>query len=140
MSAGPRLFALERDMDISGISGTGIVADGVIWPDGTVSVRWRGDRPSIVHWASLDDVKAIHGHGGATRIVLPASERERLAAIAQAHCKEVVAHGMTSGYCVECGALWPCPTWAWASTDRDSMACWDPADDAPAEQSGKDSR
>lgn len=67
MSAGPRLFALERDVDVSGVSGVGVVADGVLWPDGTVSVRWRGERPSIVHWTSLDDVKAIHGHNGSTR-------------------------------------------------------------------------
>ncbi|TMR97573.1 hypothetical protein EJK15_17525 [Nonomuraea basaltis] len=65
----PRLFFLQRDHDVSGISGTGRVADGVLWPDGSVSVRWRGARPSLVHWSCLDDVEAIHGHGGATQIV-----------------------------------------------------------------------
>lgn len=64
-----RLFALQRDHDVTGVSGTGIVADGVRWPDGTVSIRWRGERPSTVSWNSLDDAEHVHGHGGATRIV-----------------------------------------------------------------------
>ncbi|MFI1287434.1 hypothetical protein ACH4VM_02800 [Streptomyces sp. NPDC020792] len=65
----PRVFHLQRDHDVSGVSGTGRVADGVQWPDGTVTLRWIGDRPSTVHWDRLDDALAIHGHGGATRIV-----------------------------------------------------------------------
>ncbi|MFH9977918.1 hypothetical protein ACH4ND_01395 [Streptomyces sp. NPDC017179] len=69
MTTTPRLFHLQRDHDVSGVSGTGRVADGVLWSDGTVAVRWLGDRPSTVHWDRLDDALAIHGHGGATRIV-----------------------------------------------------------------------
>ncbi len=64
-----RPFALARDVDHSGPSGTGIVADGVRWPDGTVSIRWRGTRPSIVFWESMDDAVAVHGHEGSTRFV-----------------------------------------------------------------------
>jgi type IV secretory pathway TraG/TraD family ATPase VirD4 len=37
-----RFFQLHRDADPTGFSGTGVVADGVVWPDGTVSMRWRG--------------------------------------------------------------------------------------------------
>ena len=65
----PRRFYLQRDNDVTGASGTGRVADGVLWPDGTVTVRWRGERPSTVQWDLLADAKAIHGHGGASRIV-----------------------------------------------------------------------
>lgn len=64
-----RLFHLQRDVDVSGISGTGIVADGVVFPDGVAVIRWRGERQSTVVWPSIEDVEAIHGHGGATRIV-----------------------------------------------------------------------
>ena len=137
MSADARRFTLVRDVDVSGVSGTGIVADGVIWPDGTVSVRWRGERPSIVHWQSLDDVKAIHGHNGATRIVLPSSGRERLGRIADAHAKGDGGHGTTSGRCQECGWNHPCPTFVWATTARDANATWDPRDDESADQSGE---
>lgn len=66
-----RLFQLQRDVDVSGVSGTGIVADGVEFPDGACVIRWRGERQSIVVWPSIDDVEAIHGHGGATQIVWP---------------------------------------------------------------------
>ena len=65
----PRTFALVRDHDVTGVSGTGRVAEGVLWTDGTVAVRWLGDRPSTVAWASLDDAIHVHGHGGHTRIV-----------------------------------------------------------------------
>lgn len=65
----PRLFHLQRHTDISGVSGCGRVADGVLWPDGTATIRWRGNRPSTVHWDTLDHAQAIHGHGGATSIV-----------------------------------------------------------------------
>lgn len=62
-------FQLVRDKDVTGVSGTGIVADGVLWPDGSVSIRWRGERTSIVYWHTLEDAKAVHSHGGATRFV-----------------------------------------------------------------------
>lgn len=64
-----RTFHLQRDIDITGASGTGHVADGVVWPDGTVTIRWRGERASTVNWNDLDDAEAVHGHGGATTIV-----------------------------------------------------------------------
>jgi hypothetical protein len=134
LPTGTVVFHLQRDTDVSGVSGTGVVADGVVWPDGTVSVRWRGDHPSVVFWRSLDAVKVIHGHDGATRIVLPSSERERLGRIADAHSKDAGPHRTTSGLCVECGLCWPCPTYVWATTSRDTLSPWDPADDEqPAE-------
>jgi len=63
-----RRFHLVRHRDPSGISGTGIVADGVQFRDGQVVVRWRGERSSTVIWPGIEDVQAIHGHGGATTI------------------------------------------------------------------------
>lgn len=64
-----RPFVLQRDHDVSGVSGTGTVADGVQFPDGSVAIRWRGARPSTVVWASLADALHVHGHSGATRVV-----------------------------------------------------------------------
>lgn len=126
----PRLFHLQRDHDITGVSGVGTVADGVLWPDGTASVRWRSDHPSIVFWdRGAASVKHVHGHGGATRIVLADDPSARLARIAEAHTKHVTVGGLTSGDCDECGQPWPCPTWTWATSDRDPLATWDPADD-----------
>lgn len=65
----PRRFELNRIVDHTGISGTGVVAWGVLWPDGSTVVRWRGEHGSTVVWKSMQDVEAIHGHGGATQIV-----------------------------------------------------------------------
>lgn len=65
----PRRFVLRRRVDVSGISGTGAVADGVLWPDGTASIRWRGEHPSVVFWdRGRVSVERIHGHDGATEI------------------------------------------------------------------------
>jgi hypothetical protein len=63
-----RRFVLNRTKDISGISGTGIVAEGVVFPSGRVVIEWYGSRPSIVIWQNLEDPEFIHGHGGATTI------------------------------------------------------------------------
>lgn len=65
----PRLFQLHRETDVTGISGTGVVAYGVLFPDGVTVIRWRGHHQSTVVWESLADVDAIHGHNGATRII-----------------------------------------------------------------------
>lgn len=69
MTVLPRRFHLQRTTDPTGVSGTGRIADGVLWPDGTVVIRWRGNRPSTVAWMSLDDALAVHGHGGATTVI-----------------------------------------------------------------------
>jgi hypothetical protein len=63
-----KTFRLYRDRDVSGVSGTGVVADGVQFDDGVVVIRWRGPQRSTVVWNSLADAIAVHGHGGATRI------------------------------------------------------------------------
>jgi hypothetical protein len=65
----PRRFYLDRNTDVTGASGTGRVADGVLWPDGTVTIRWRGEHQSTVNWDNLDSAERVHGHDGATRIV-----------------------------------------------------------------------
>jgi hypothetical protein len=67
--SGTKRFHLQRDEDVTGVSGVGVVADGVVWPDGAVAIRWRGPRPSTVHWATLADAEWVHGHGGSTRFV-----------------------------------------------------------------------
>lgn len=64
----PRRFQLYRHTDISHVSGIGVVAWGVQFPDGSVAVRWHGDHPSTVAWDSVEDAIAIHGHSGATEI------------------------------------------------------------------------
>lgn len=67
-------FVLRRTEDVTGVSGTGIVADGVMFPGGTKTVtRWRGGTTGVAQtcvWDSILDVKTVHGHNGATQIDL----------------------------------------------------------------------
>lgn len=65
---GTRRFVLVRDEDETGISGTGLVAFGVVFPDGVAVTRWNSDVAQTCVWASMDEVEAVHGHGGRTRI------------------------------------------------------------------------
>lgn len=63
-----RRFLLVRDEDVSGVSGTGVVADGVVFRDGATVLRWRGDDASTAVWGDLTAAMRIHGHGGLTRV------------------------------------------------------------------------
>ncbi|MFF1820630.1 hypothetical protein ACFVWG_25215 [Kribbella sp. NPDC058245] len=50
------------------MSGTGPVAEGVQFTDGSVALRWYGDYPTTTVWDGIESVVAIHGHGGATEV------------------------------------------------------------------------
>lgn len=63
-----RTFKTVRTEDISGVSGTGVVAEGVVFTDGTAVLRWLTDKSSTAIYDSIEDLESIHGHGGATRI------------------------------------------------------------------------
>jgi len=64
-----RRFVLQREEDESGVSGVGLVAEGVCFTDGTAALRWRTTFSSTAVYASMDDLLSIHGHGGKTRVV-----------------------------------------------------------------------
>ncbi|WP_206302713.1 hypothetical protein [Streptomyces sp. WAC 01529] len=65
----PRLFVLRRHVDVSGVSGTGVIADGAEWPDGTASLRWRGEHPKIDFAdRGVTTLHFVHGHSGATEV------------------------------------------------------------------------
>jgi hypothetical protein len=64
-----RNFKLLRIVDVSGISGTGIIAEGTTFSDGTVVLHWLGDRPTTTIMSELAWVIDLHGHGGKTRLV-----------------------------------------------------------------------
>lgn len=64
-----RRFVLARDVDHSGVSGTGIVAEGVLFSNGLVALGWKGEWPSINMHIGMDSITAIHGHGGDTKVI-----------------------------------------------------------------------
>lgn len=87
----PRRFYLQRDQDISGVSGTGRVCNGVQWPDGSVSLRWLGAHPKIDFAENMGVVEFVHLHGGATRIVW--LDTDRCDAVGQIFDEEAVEVG-----------------------------------------------
>ncbi|WP_181019890.1 hypothetical protein [Nonomuraea typhae] len=69
-----RRFRLVRDHDPTGISDTGVVAEGVVVSDGWAVTHWL-DRPpmhepTMTTWLyrGHHGIEKVHGHGGATRI------------------------------------------------------------------------
>ena len=64
-----RAFVLKRTTDASGVSGTGIVAEGVQFSSGKVALSWRTAVTSIGVYDSIEDAQAIHGHNGQTVVV-----------------------------------------------------------------------
>lgn len=64
-----RRFTLFRHEDKTGISGVGVVAEGIQFSDGRVAIRWiAGEHHSTVLWDDMASVEAINGHGGATTV------------------------------------------------------------------------
>jgi hypothetical protein len=57
-----RTFTVHREYDVSGVSGTGVVVEGVLFSTGVVVVHWLTPAPrgSIGVWDSLDQFLSIH--------------------------------------------------------------------------------
>lgn len=67
-----RRFELWRHKDVSGVSGTGIVAKGCVFysrfvEDGPepehVVLTWIREPQSISIWRSIEELLSVHGHG-----------------------------------------------------------------------------
>lgn len=72
-----RKFHLNRERDESGVSGTGIVAVGVVLPSGRAIIEWVSKRTkadSLGIYDDIEDVDKVHGHDGATKIVFDEEE------------------------------------------------------------------
>lgn len=65
-----RLFHLYRSEDVSGISGTGPVVEGVEFTNGWCAIRWLSGRSTLCFYQSMQDVRAIHGHGQKTELIV----------------------------------------------------------------------
>jgi hypothetical protein len=67
-----RTFHLQRVEDVSGVSGTGRVAEGVVFSNGLVALTWLSEHPTVSVYPSLAAVEAVHGHAGRTQVVVDA--------------------------------------------------------------------
>lgn len=64
-----RRFVLERDEDVHGKSGTGVVAEGCEFENGWVALTWVSPYSSGTFFSSIHNLKHLHGHEGRTRVV-----------------------------------------------------------------------
>lgn len=59
---GMRRFTMQREYDVSGVSGTGCVLEGVLFSTGVVVIHWLTPPPrgSISVFESMEQFLAIH--------------------------------------------------------------------------------
>lgn len=63
-----RAFLIVRDEDPTGVSGTGIVAEGFQFHDGQVAISWFGNHQILEVTSSIKRWLFVHGHQGRTRV------------------------------------------------------------------------
>lgn len=63
-----RRFVLFRKEDETGVSGTGIVAEGALFSTNKSVISWLSDTPSVEVYDSIEEIERIHGHQGKTVI------------------------------------------------------------------------
>lgn len=61
-----RRFVLNRSVDFTGTSGTGIVAEGICFSNGKVALHWLSHFGAVNVYDSMDVTTALHGHDGRT--------------------------------------------------------------------------
>ena len=63
-----RRFVLIRTEDLTGVSGTGEVAEGTVFSSGLAVIRWLQEPYAMGVYQNLDDVIFVHGHEGRTQL------------------------------------------------------------------------
>jgi hypothetical protein len=108
-----RQFELHRKIDVSGVSGVGVVAVGmqfgkaldIIWPDGVhtqlpagwVRLDWHTAVSSTGLYGSAEEVVALHGHGGATSLVWLDDEPVTVESLSRPWSEAFDAHDRVTG-------------------------------------------
>jgi hypothetical protein len=101
----PRAFVLVRHRDVSGVSGTGVVAEGTVWSDGSACLRWPGRHGAAVFWpGGVQAIEAVHDHHGSTQVRY--LDDPRAGAGPRAGVRD--DHQDVGGFCGRCGTVTPC--------------------------------
>ena len=61
-------FVLVRDQDVTGRSGTGVVAEGAEFSDGQAVLKWLKEPYSLGVYSSIEELLQVHGHEGNTHV------------------------------------------------------------------------
>lgn len=64
-----RRFHFNRTEDQSGVSGTGRVAEGVLFDNGLIALSWMSIHKCVNVYASVAEMQAVHGHEGKTELI-----------------------------------------------------------------------
>ena len=59
---------------MSGVSGTGDVAEGVVFHDGQTVLSWFGQHHTLEVLPNVGEVESIHGHNGKSMVVYDGEE------------------------------------------------------------------
>jgi hypothetical protein len=70
-----RKFYLQRHEDVSGNSGTGLVAEGVIFDDGSGAFTWLSKQKTVTVFLKVADIAKLHGHNGRTDVIIEGSKK-----------------------------------------------------------------
>lgn len=63
-------FYLLRHEDVHGQSGTGVVAEGIIFDSGLCAMTWLSKYATVTVFDSVTTVHDLHGHEGKTEVVI----------------------------------------------------------------------
>jgi hypothetical protein len=81
-----RRFVLIRNEDVSGVSGTGIVGEGVQFSNGKVAMTWFSHLGSVTTMDNMEVLKKTSVHKGNTKIMW--LDEEEFESIAEPEEKE----------------------------------------------------
>lgn len=63
-------FYLLRHEDVHSSSGTGVVAEGLVFDSKMAVMTWLSGFSTVTVFESINTVKALHGHEGRTEIIM----------------------------------------------------------------------
>lgn len=69
-------FYLLRHEDIHNNSGTGVVAEGIIFGDGTGSYTWLTKHKTVTTFVKVKDVIDLHSHNGRTDMIIEGVKKQ----------------------------------------------------------------
>jgi len=78
-----KAFYLLRHEDVHSNSGTGVVAEGVIFWDGTGCFTWLTHEKTVTTFTSIQTIRRLHSHGGRTEVIVEGGSKKNAARFAE---------------------------------------------------------
>jgi hypothetical protein len=87
-------FILNRLQDVTGTSGTGIVAEGMVFSGGKVALTWFSHYGAVNVYDSIEVVKVLHGHSEMTLVEFIDSDTQDSASSTSRSVPEIIPEPM----------------------------------------------